>query len=153
MSSFKKISDLAKRFEIKLAQFYYGDTKKMPWGEATKYDPLYGGPVDPKNVKPQTNVPAQVKPMVAPAKAPLTQAPVKSALPADLTGLLDRGVPGLKGALFLTATPGSNIVDVKYNMNNTKYSAEAIKRMVGNAIGPTYRVSETVVGGSYMPNY
>lgn len=133
--SVKKVSDLAKKFQVKLAQNLKGD------------------PLDFEGAKKELGAITDVKeygkhPQPAPKPAPKPQLATsipgteQGALPADLKQMLDVGAPGLKGMLKLTVD--GKHVRVDYNADRWQNGATNLKRVLVNALSPKYIVDDPI---------
>lgn len=138
--SVKKVSELAKKFQVKLAQDPFAgltpdQLSHMP---AEKLQDKVFGPATPK----------------APAAKPQLATSVPSSegegeLPGDLKQMLDIGAPGLKGMLKVTLD-GKN-VSVAYNADRWSRGASSLKRILTNALSPKYVVGDPI--GYFNPTW
>jgi hypothetical protein len=141
--SVKKVSELAKKFQVKLAQHAKGD------------------PLDFEGAKKELGAITDVKeygkhPQSAPKPAPKPQLATsipgtagEGDLPADLKQMLDIGAPGLKGMLKLTLD-GKN-VGVAFNADRWTNGASSLKRVLTNALSPKYMVGDPI--GYFNPTW
>lgn len=142
--SVKKVSDVAKKFKIKLAQ--------SP--ELSKYDPVdfegakkeLGALTDVSEYKqkaPTPTVKTQPKTNLIPQNqnAP-TDARNTETLPEDVKQLLNVGAPGVKGMLQLDVD--GNRVSVKYNADRWTHGASSLKKVLTNALSPKYLVGDPI---------
>lgn len=147
--------------------FSYG---KLSADNPYRHDPFYAG--EKSNVstlaeKPKAHTDAAVgkienkQPVSnAPQAARQPPAPAKNMLPSGLYAALDKGAPGLKGAVNVKVD-GKNL-DISYNADYVKgklgLSPNEVKRVIMNAVAPLYQVTN-VVGynnpdaTSWKPNY
>jgi len=136
----KKLSELAKKFQIKLAQDPFAGLAP---------EQLSSMPVE--QLQNQVFGPSQSAPAAKPVTAPSrnvqpVKAPSQSALPADIKAKLDTGAPGFKGALYVTmpnpADPKG--LTIAYNIDRVgNRSANQVKAILDRAL-PGYRIE--VVG-------
>lgn len=136
MMSLKKIANLAKTFEIKLAQNHSMDPMDF---EGAKKD--LGAITD---VKEYNQNKTKVSPPAHPTPNTHTGKPnaLSNDLPVDIKHMLDVGAPGLKGMLKLKLN--GSYVDVMYNADRWHHGASALKRVLTNALSPKYLVSDPV---------
>lgn len=141
--SLKKVSELAQKFQVKLAQ--------DPFAGMTP-EQLSSMPADKLQEKVFGPSPSAQK---APAPAPKPQlatavsGPEDSELPADLKQMLDIGAPGTKGMLKLKLD-GKN-VSVAYNADRWHGGASNLKRVLVNALSPKYVVGDPI--GYFKPEW
>jgi hypothetical protein len=135
--SFKKVSDLAKKFQVKLAQDPFAgaspeELSHMPVDKLQ--DKVFGLSHKPAPVAPKTEV--------ATSFAPTLVNDTATGLPLDLKQMLDIGAPGTKGMLKLTVEGKG--VSVAYNADRWTHGATALKRVLTNALSPKYVVGEPI---------
>lgn len=136
--SLKKLTELAKRFQTKLAQDPFSgldpeQLTSMPQEELQ--DRLFG-PSPSKNTPVPIAQPA--KPINAPA---LTKS---TGLPVDIREKLNYGAPGLKGVIYVIPdAKDPKSLRIYYNTERWTRGNETIKRILINAL-PGYNVFEVV---------
>lgn len=123
-----------------------------------RYDPLYAGEGS-KNTSNIAGAPANTPAAVVENRQVKQMAPASSGVTAQLASLLQSGAPGLKGLVQVKAN--GKFLDVSYNAdavrNKLKLSANDVKRILTNAVGPAYQISN-VVGltnpdATFVPNW
>ncbi len=136
-----KIAENQQKIINKLAQdksqnpdpIWYG---KIPEGkEYLKYDPLYGGEVDPSVPR----MPSEVK---SPEVKTKPDAKPVSKLPSDVKAALDAKAPEFKSRLKLIIT--GSIVSAYYDRSTIKGGGTAIKQKLQDVLGDTYNVVDAI---------
>lgn len=156
----KKVTYLAAKFQAKLAQrpgprgFAPGELPSggaaNPFGKDAPFGGTAGDPLDmgKKELGAFTDVSEYNKPK-NPAKPSGGKPQAAFSVGedavdsfADIKKMLDVGVPGTKGVLRLTVM--GNSVGVAYNKNRWNVHPKEVKRLLTNALSPTYIVGEPV---------
>jgi hypothetical protein len=137
--SFKRVSELAKEFAIKIAQQYNPlplspeQLSSMPvdklqehmFGPSPSAQPAKTTPVTEKS----TNTVSKNSPPASKSVAPSAS----KGLPSDIKSKLDVGAPGLKGNLLITVDPKDpKSLRVDYNADQWKRGANEMKQVHGH---------------------
>lgn len=133
----KKLSEVANKFKVKLAQMSHDPLDPDLTIKPEDLPFPIPGPAMPK-----AKTPPPASKMVGPEMS-------MSVLPTDVKMALDKGFPQLKGGLHLTVI--GNHVKVDYNVDRWSNGASALHKALTAALSPKYTVEAPV--GHFNPSW